>query len=209
MLKASAPPAPIVHKRSALDIPLTDAQVLPTEVKIRPKRKASSKKPLNTSSSLLENETKLGENYRELTRFETAVMEVEAKSLIELSNELFPDDPLALELPMEVYKTSLPARLIYEAPSQPLPALPYPSGPIRPSRAAKSQRTPRQDLPNILDFDPTTLHPVNAQAVGGARSSVLVHTADTLPGPRRIRPTPLPSDRKQPTPFELALGLKS
>lgn len=205
MLKASAAAAPIVHKRSALDLPYTDAQVTAAEVRIRPKPPV---KHPQMSTSVLRSGPEFPSDSRSLTKFEAAVMELEAKSLLELSNELFPDDPLALELPEEAYKASLPARLVYEVPSQPLPALDYSSIPHKSSRAAKSQRTPRRDLPNLLDFDPSSLLQINAKAVSDARSSVLVRTADAMVKPRLTSPTPPAKKRGPPTAFELALGLK-
>lgn len=207
MLKASAPAVPIVHKRSALDLPSTDLQVTPAEVRIHPKPQKSQGKQPQLSTSVLSS-PEFPSDLRALTRFEAAVMEVEAKSLLELSNELFPDDPLVLELPAEAYKTSLPARLVYEVPSQPLPALDYSFVPGKSRRAAKSQRTPRRDLPKLLDFDPSSMLQINAKAVSDARSSILVRTADTLAKPRHLNPTPTMEKRVQPTAFELALGLK-
>lgn len=204
MLKASAAAVPIVHKRSALDLPYTDVQVTPTEVRIRPK--PQGKQPQLTTSVLSSPE--FPSDSRTLTKFEAAVMEVEAKSLLELSNELFPDDPLVLELPADAYKASLPARLVYEVPSQPLPVLDYSSMPGKSYRAAKSQRTPRRDLPNLLDFDPSSMLQINAKAVSDARSSILVHTADTLMKPRRPNPIPAVEKRGPLTAFELSLGLK-
>ena len=219
MLKGSSPTAPIVHKRSALDIPSVEMPTTVPTITVKPKTQRVARPP-KTARPVTEY---LPNTSKDLTKFETAYLELEAKSLIEISGELFPDDPLAVRLPAEVYKASLPARLVYEikprdaAAFKDVPALDYSfDTSSKPGKTPEpSFRSPRRDLPNLLTFDPSAVSKLNVQAVSEARSSVLVRTADTL---LRARKQGTATERnwsqqprreaRGPTPFEIAMGLR-